>query len=629
MSITGVQIDPTKTVSLFVDEKEITVPYGTSLLKAIQDNGIHLPTLCHHDDLTAFGGCRLCIVEVEGQRALTASCAFPVTAPIKVKTTSPRIREARRHTIELLLSEHCGDCYSCKRNGNCELQKLAKEYAVDSYRFGHPTEKVCPVDMSSVAIVRDMDKCVQCGRCVRACDELQGIGIFKFTGRGDKKTVSTYLDKPMADVPCINCGQCITRCPTGALTERDVTDEIWAAIDDPTKHVVIQTAPSPRAAIGEEFGVPPGKAMTWELNTALRRCGFDKVFDTNFSADLTIMEEGTELILRLYKNLVANDTSMPLPQFTSCCPGWVKYMEHTHGHLLDHLSSAKSPQQMFGPVIKTWYAQMHNIPPENIVSVSLMPCTAKKFECNRPEMRDSGYKDVDFSITTRECARMIREAGMHLPDLPKSDFDDPFGTATGSGVIFGATGGVMEAALRTVLEFVTGLKVEDIFAHADIIPVRGFDGCRYAEVKVPEKLGPVPAMIAHLVPNWDWLKGQTLRVGMAHGIKNAQKVLDDVAAGGTFSKCHFIEVMACPGGCISGGGQPIPTNQTIREARAKAIYDEDTNYGETGRVRKSHENPAILKIYTEFLTEGPCGHKSHELLHTSYTERGKFIADKG
>lgn len=628
MSKTTVAIDDTKMVKVVIDDKELSVPYGTTLLDAARQNGIHVPTLCHHADLSAFGGCRLCIVEVEGQRALTASCAFPITSTVKVKTSSQRIRNARRHTIELLLSEHCGDCYSCKRNGNCELQSLAKEYAVDTYRFGHPTEKQCPIDASSAAIVRDMDKCVQCGRCVRACEELQGLGILKFAGRGDKKTVATYLNKPMAEVPCINCGQCVTRCPTGALTERDVTDEIWAAIDDPTKHVVIQTAPSPRAAIGEEFGLPAGQAMTWELNTALRRCGFDKVFDTNFTADLTIMEEGTELILRLYKNLVEKDTSMPLPQFTSCCPGWVKYMEHNNPHMVDHLSTAKSPQQMFGAVIKTWYAQLHNIDPENIVSVSLMPCTAKKFECNRPEMRDSGYKDVDFSITTRECARMIREAGMHLPSLPKSDFDDPFGTATGSGVIFGATGGVMEAALRTVIEFVTGLKVEDVFAHADIIPVRGFEGCRYAEIKVPEKLGPVPAAIAHLVPNWDWLKGQTLRVGIGHGIKNAQKILEDIAAGGTFSKCHFIEIMACPGGCISGGGQPIPTNEEIRKKRAEAIYKEDTEYGNTGRVRKSHENPAVLRIYKEFLTEGPCSHKSHDLLHTEYTQRGKFIANK-
>ncbi|MFA7061928.1 MAG: NADH-dependent [FeFe] hydrogenase, group A6 [Pedobacter sp.] len=623
----SVAIDETKMVTILIDDKEVSVPYGASLLQAARQNDIHVPTLCHHDDLSVFGGCRICIVEIDGQQALTASCAFPVTAPIKVKTNSHRIRNARRHTIDLLLSEHCGDCCSCKRNGNCELQKLAEEYAVDSYRFGHPIRKQCQIDESSAALVRDMDKCVQCGRCVRACEDIQGIGIFTFYGRGAGNTVSTYLDKPMGEVNCIGCGQCVTHCPTAALTERDETDEIWAAIEDPAKHVVIQTAPSPRAAIGEEFGLPAGTAMTWRLNTALRRCGFDKVFDTTFTADLTIMEEGTELILRLYKNLVQNDMSMPLPQFTSCCPGWVKYFEHSHPDMLDHLSTAKSPQQMFGSVIKTWYAQMHNINPENIVSVSLMPCIAKKFECNRPEMRDSGFKDVDYVITTRECASMICEAGIHLPSLPESDFDDPFGTATGSGVIFGATGGVMESALRTVLEFVTGVKIEDIFAHADIIPVRGFEGCRYAEIKVPEKPGPVPLMIAHLVPNWDWLKGQTLRVGIAHGIRNAQKILDDIAAGGTFSKCHFIEIMACPGGCISGGGQPIPINMEIRKARATAIYKEDTGYGETGRVRKSHENPAILRIYSEFLTEGPCGHKSHELLHTEYTPRGKFITN--
>ena len=627
MSGITMEVDETREVSLTIDGKDITVAYGTPLLKALRDNDIHVPTLCHHDDLSVFGGCRLCLVEIEGRRALTASCSFPVTEPIAVKTSSPRIRSARRHSVELLLSEHCGDCYSCKRNGNCELQDLAREFGVDTYRFGHPTEKVFATDFSSLALIHDADKCVQCGRCVRACEELQGIGIFSFAQRGGKKVVSTYLDKPMAEINCISCGQCVVRCPTGALTERDETDEIWAAIEDPTKHVVIQTAPSPRAAIGEEFGLPAGTAMTWQLNTALRRCGFDKVFDTNFTADLTIMEEGTELIQRLYKNLVENDASMPLPQFTSCCPGWVKYFEHAEPHQLAHLSSAKSPQQMFGPVIKTWYAERHGIDPEDIVSVSLMPCTAKKFECNRPEMRDSGIKDVDYVITTRECAKMIREAGMHLPSLPGSDFDDPFGTATGSGVIFGATGGVMESALRTVLEFVTGLKVEDIFEHADIVPVRGMDGCRYAEVAVPEKLGPVPALISHLVPNWDWLKGQTLRVGIAHGISNARKILDDIAAGGPFSQCHFIEVMACPGGCISGGGQPIPTNAEIRKARANAIYMEDAAYGEKGSVRKSHENPAVLRLYEEFLTEGPCGHRSHDLLHTEYTPRGSFVAD--
>ncbi|MFA5040399.1 MAG: NADH-dependent [FeFe] hydrogenase, group A6 [Bdellovibrionales bacterium] len=614
-----------KMVDIVIDGRKISVPSGTMLLDAARKNGFHIPTLCYHEDLSPAGACRLCIVEIEGQRALTASCAFPVTGPINVKTTSPRIREARRRTIEFLLSEHCGDCYACNRNGNCELQTLAEEHGIMSFPYGHPKEKKYPVDNSSFSIIRDLDKCVDCGRCVRACMELQDIGIFQAVGRGDKKMIGTFLNKSMAEAGCINCGQCINRCPTGALRERDATDDVWAAINDPTKHVVIQTAPAPRVAIGEEFGLEPGNAMTWELNTALRLCGFDKVFDTNFTADLTIIEEGTELIQRLYKNLVQKDTSLPLPQFTSCCPGWVKFFEHAYPEMLKHVSSAKSPQQMFGPLMKTFYAQIHNIDPANIVSVSLMPCSAKKFECERPEMRASGYKDVDYVITTREAAKMIRQAGLHLPSLPKSDFDDPFGTASGSGVIFGATGGVMEAALRSVLEFVTGLKVEDIFANADILPVRGMDGCRFVELKVPEKVGPVPALISHLVPDWNWLAGATLRVGVAHGIKNARKILDDVAAGGIFSTCHFIEVMACPGGCIGGGGQPIPTGAAIRQARANAIYKEDVDYGKGGRARKSHENPAVQRIYKDFLTEGPCGHKSHELLHTKYTPRGKYI----
>jgi iron-only hydrogenase group A len=624
MSESKTQTDA-KMVDIVIDGKKISVPSGTMLLDVARQNGFHIPTLCYHEDLSRAGECRLCIVEVEGQRAPVASCAFPVTGPINVKTTSERIREARRHSVELLLSEHCGDCYACNRNLNCELQDLAKEHGITSFPFGHPTEKSYALDVGA-SIVRDLDKCVDCGRCARTCDELQDIGVFASTGRGEGKLVGTFLNKPMAEVGCINCGQCINRCPTGALRERDATDDVWAAIKDPTKHVVIQTAPAPRVAIGEEFGLEPGNAMTWQMNTALRQCGFDKVFDTNFTADLTIIEEGTELILRLYKNLVEKDASMPLPQFTSCCPGWMKFYEHAYPNMLDHISSAKSPQQMFGALMKTFYAQLHDIDPANIVSVSLMPCSAKKFECGRPEMRDSGFRDVDYVLTTRECAKMIRESGINLPSLPRSDFDDPFGTATGSGVIFGATGGVMEAALRSVLEFVTGLKVEDIFANADIMPVRGMEGCRFVELKVPEKVGPVPALIAHLVPNWDWLAGATLRVGIAHGIKNARKILDDVAAGGVFSTCHFIEVMACPGGCIGGGGQPIPTSPAIRQARANAIYKEDVDYGKEGRARKSHENPAVLRIYKEFLTEGPCGPKSHELLHTTYTPRGKYTS---
>jgi NADH-quinone oxidoreductase subunit G/[NiFe] hydrogenase diaphorase moiety small subunit len=613
-----------KMIDIVIDDKKISVPSGTTLLQAATDNGIYIPTLCYHSDLTPAGNCRLCIVEIEGQRVPMASCAYPVTTPIKVKTTSERIRNARRNAVELLLSEHCGDCYACARNLNCELQTAAKACGITSFRFGHPKDKKFKIDSSSYSIIRDMDKCIKCTRCVRTCKDLQDTGVFDVVERGSKRTIATYLDKPMAEVCCINCGQCIDRCPTGALVERDATEDIWAAIQDPTKHVVIQTAPSPRGAIGEEFGLPAGNPMTWQLNTALRRCGFDKVFDTNFTADLTILEEGTELILRLYKNLVEKNTDMPLPQFTSCCPGWVKSFEHTHPNMLAHLSSAKSPQQMFGAIIKTYYAEHNKIDPASIVSVSLMPCTAKKFECNRPEMRDSGMKDVDYVITARECAKMVKQAGLDLPNLPKSEFDDPFGTATGSGVIFGATGGVMEAALRSVIEFVTGLKVEQVFSHADILPVRGMEGCRIAEIKIPEKVGPVPGLIAHLVPNWDWLSGATLRVGIANGIINANRILKDIAAGGPFSTCHFIEIMACPGGCIGGGGMPVPTSLAIRQARAAAIYKEDSSYG----IRKSHENPAVLKIYKEFLTEGPCGHKSHELLHTTYTPRGKYIVNK-
>ena len=468
--------------------------------------------------------------------------------------------------------------------------------------------------------MRDMNKCIRCRRCVRTCIDLQEVGVLEAINRSDQTVIATFADKPLGDVVCINCGQCVNRCPTGALYAKDETDEVWKAIDDPDTHVVIQTAPAPRAAMGEAFGLEPGTPVTFEMNTALRRIGFNKVFDTNFTADLTIIEEGTELILRLYKALVEKDASVALPQFTSCSPGWVKFLEHFYPEYLPNASTAKSPQQMFGALIKTYYADKLGVDPAKIVSVALMPCSAKKFECNRPEMHDSGFKDVDYGLTTRELAKMFKEAGLELPKLPKCDFDDPFGTATGSGVIFGATGGVMEAALRTVLEMITGEKIESIYDHGDIVPVRGFDGVKYAEITVP-KVGPVPEIVAHLVPNWEWANGVTLKVAVAHGTANAKKVMDDIKAGGKFSQCHFIEFMACPGGCLGGGGQPIPTTAEIRAARAKAIYSEDSAYS----VRKSHENPAVLRTYAEFLTEGPCGHTSHKLLHTEYTDRGKWI----
>ncbi len=607
-------------VSLTIDGVDVKVPMGTTILEAAKKVGIRIPTLCAHPDLCVAGVCRVCVVEVEGQRVLQAACAYPVNSPLKVHTHTRKVRQARRHVIDLLLSKHYGECYACGRNNNCELQSLAKEYGVDYFRFGHPEEPAHEIDLSSHSVIRDMNKCVLCRRCVRTCIDLQEVGVLEAVGRGDQTRIGTFLDKPLADVICINCGQCVNRCPTGALRANDPTDEVWAAIDDPTKHVVMQTAPAPRAAIGECFGLPPGRALTFEMNTALRLAGFDKAFDTNFTADLTIIEEGTELILRLYKALVTGDKSVALPQFTSCSPGWVKYLEHFYPEYIPNVSTAKSPQQMFGAVIKTYYAKLNNLDPKDIVTVALMPCSAKKFECNRPEMADSGFKDVDYGLTTRELAKMFSEAGIDLPNLPKSDFDDPFGTATGSGVIFGATGGVMEAALRTVIEIVTGLKVESIFEHADIVPLRGFDGVRYVELKVPQ-VGPVPAMFKPLVPNWKWLEGATLKVAVAHGTANAKKVMEDIKAGGKLSECHFIEFMGCPGGCLGGGGQPIPTTPEIRAARAKAIYDEDKAYA----VRKSHENPAVLKLYQEFLTEGPCGHLSHKLLHTHYTPRGKYI----
>ncbi len=614
-----------ETVSVTIDGREVDVAAGTSILDAARQCGLSIPTLCNHPDLPPAGVCRVCVVEVSGQRNLQPSCAFPITAPLEIRTHSSRVAQARRDVIGLMVSEHYGECRTCPRNGNCELQDLAAEYGVDYLRFGERTESGCNLDAFGPSVVRNMDKCIQCLRCVRTCNELQAIGVLGVVGRGDSTAISTFLGLPLSDVSCINCGQCINHCPTGALTAVDNTDEVRAAIEDPTKHVVIQTAPAPRAAIGEEFGQEPGTPMTWQLNTGLKEIGFDKVFDTNFSADLTIIEEGTELLLRLYKNLVLGDATQPVPQFSSCSPGWVKYIEHKYPEYLPNVSTCKSPQQMFGALIKTWYANANDVDPADVVSVSLMPCSAKKFEASRPELTDSGYPDVDYALTTREMGKMLREQGINLPDLPESDFDDPFGTASGSGVIFGATGGVMEAALRTVIEFVTGLKVEDLFTHADITPVRGFAGAKYAEITIPDTVGPVPEILAHLVPNWDWLRGVTLKVAVVHGTSNAYRVMEDIKAGGKFSECHFIEFMACPGGCIGGGGQPIPTSAAIRAARAKAIYAEDAHYGETGRARKSHENPAVLRLYGEFLTDGPCGHTSHHLLHTEYTARGTFI----
>jgi NADH-quinone oxidoreductase subunit G/[NiFe] hydrogenase diaphorase moiety small subunit len=592
-------------INVTVDGKRITVQLGETILEALRRHNIKIPTLCYHEDLCISGSCRLCMVEFEDTGAIQTACTYPVTQSIKIKTTSPRIRQARRDILSLILRDHHAECTTCPRNGTCELQALAKEYGVADYPFGRGEKKRARV-YDGGPIIRDMDKCIQCFRCVRTCQELQSVGALGKLGRGDDVHVSTFMDHAMLDALCVGCGQCINRCPVGALTERDDVALVWEAIDDPRKHVVIQTAPAPRAAIGECFDQPPGKCYTKELNTALKRIGFDKVFDTNFTADLTIMEEGTELLLRLKKALV-DKQPVSLPQITSCSPGWIKFVEQVKPDLLDHISSCKSPQQMFGAIIKTHYADMNHIDPSDIVTVSLMPCTAKKFECERPEMGDSGYKDVDIVLTTREMARMIKQAGIDLPNLEGSEFDEPLGLGSGAGQIFGATGGVMEAAIRTAYEIVTGEEVP--FEQLRIEPVRGMEGIRQAELPITKA-----------VADWKFLEGATLKVMVAHGLSNARLVLEKLAAG-ALKDVHFIEIMACPGGCLGGGGQPIPTTPDIRKARARAIYEED----EGMPLRKSHDNPIVQRLYKEFLSDGPCGHKSHKLLHTHYLPRGSRI----
>ena len=597
-------------ITVKIDDIEVRVPIGTTILEAAKKVNIKIPTLCQHDDLCLAGVCRVCVVDVEGERTLQASCSYPIFNSINVKTYSSRVRRARQNIIHLLLKNHYGECYSCARNNNCELQSLAKDYGITTYKFGHLESPRYKKDESSYSVIRDMNKCVLCRRCVRTCIDLQEVGVLEAINRGAKTKIETYLDKSLNDVVCINCGQCINRCPTGALKAKDPAQDVWDAIDDLTKHVIIQTAPSPRAAIGEEFGLPAGTSVTKKLNTAIKRIGFNKVFDTNFTADLTIMEESTELLLRLKKALVDKNKDIKLPQITSCSPGWVKYIEHFYPDKLDHVSTCKSPQQMFGTIVKTWYAKRNNIGPKDIVSVSLMPCSAKKFECERPEMKDSGFKDVDYALTTRELASMIKECGIDLPNLPDSDFDDPLGIGSGAGLVFATTGGVMEAAIRTAYEIVTGEEVP--FKNLRITPVRGTEGIRVAELPIKKA-----------VRQWKFLQGATLKVMVGHGTANAKKIMDMLCKG-ELNDYHFIEIMACPGGCLGGGGQPIPTSPAIRAARAKAIYAEDEGLP----VRKSHDNPIIKQIYKEFLTDGPCGHLSHKLLHTSYIPRGKWIGKK-
>ena len=595
-----------KNINLKIDGITVSVPEGTTILEAARQLNIQIPTLCYHEDLCIAGNCRVCVVELKGARTLPASCAMPAAEGMDVLTNTLKVRTARKHIIELLLSEHNAQCTTCYKNGKCELQNLASEYKISNGEtfIDLVPSKNYQIDAYSPSIIKDDSKCIRCQRCVRTCEELQHVSALGVAYKGDKMKISTFFENPMFEVVCTNCGQCVNRCPTGALIERNYIDQVWDAIYDENTHVVVQTAPAVRVALGEDLGVDTGEIVTGKMVTALKRLGFNSVLDTDFTADLTIIEEGNELLTRLKRALVDKDPNVRLPMATSCSPGWIKFIEHTYPEYLDNLSTCKSPQQMFGALAKTYYAQKRNIDPAKIVSVSIMPCTAKKFEADRPEMRSSGFKDVDFVLTTRELAVMIKQAGLDFAKLPESDYDSIMGQSTGAAVIFGATGGVMEAALRTAYEVVTGREVP--FDGLNITAVRGMDGVREAAITINgTKL------------EWNFLEGVTLKTVVAHGLVNAKKVMDSVRDGK--ADYHFIEIMACPGGCLGGGGQPVPTNKEIREKRAKAIYQEDAGK----QIRKSHENPEVVGIYAEFLKE-PLGHKSHELLHTHYKARQRY-----
>jgi len=591
-----------KKVKITINGQPVEIDKGTSILDAAKQIGVIIPTLCYHKDLCVAGNCRVCVVEIAGQKRLAPACATPCEEGMDVLTNTHKVRNSRKHIIELLLSEHNADCTSCYKNGNCELQLLASEYKIMNQDFIHlvPFHNYT-IDDYSPSIIKDDSKCIRCQRCVRTCAELQSVNALTMAHKGEYAQVTTFFEKSMNDVICTNCGQCVNHCPTGALVEKNYIEEVWAAISDKSKYVVIQTAPAVRVGLGEELGFGPGARVTGKMVAALKRLGFDAVMDTDFTADLTIMEEGSELLSRLKKALKENDRTVKFPMATSCSPGWIKFIEHLYPEFLDHLSTCKSPQQMFRALVKTYYAKARKLDPERIVSVSVMPCTAKKFEAARPEMHSSGYRDVDYVLTTRELAIMIKQAGIDFTRLEEAHFDRLMGESTGAAVIFGSTGGVMEAALRTAYELVTGREVP--FDNLNITPVRGAEGIREARIKIekPKK-------------EWAFLDGVELKCAVAHGLVNAKYIMDKVKAGK--ADYHFIEFMACPGGCLGGGGQPIPTNPEIRQRRAVAIYAED----EGMPLRKSHENPEIIKIYNDFLGH-PLSEVSHHLLHTKYTSR--------
>ena len=574
-------------ITIKINGMDVTAPAGSTILEAARLAHIEIPTLCYLKEINEIGACRMCVVEEKGAKTLVTACVYPINEGMEVWTNTPKVVESRKKTLQLLLSNHRKECLSCVRSGNCELQQLCRDLGVtDEHKYdGEMLES--EIDTSAAHMIRDNSKCILCRRCVAVCEKVQGIGVIGANERGFKTYIGSAFDMGLGETSCVSCGQCIAVCPTGALREKDYIDEVLEAVADPEKYVCVQTAPAVRAALGEEFGYPMGTDVEGKMAAALRRIGFDKVFDTNFSADLTIMEEAHEFLDRVQNGGV-------LPMITSCSPGWIKYCEHYFPDMTENLSSCKSPQQMFGAVLKTYYAEKMGMDPKKIVSVSIMPCTAKKFEIGRPDQSAAGVPDVDYAMTTRELARMIKRLGIRFNELPDEGFDDPLGESTGAAVIFGATGGVMEAALRTAVETLTGEELPN----PDFVDVRGTKGIKEASYNVA---------------------GMDVKVAVASGLGNARELLEKVKSGE--ADYHFIEIMGCPGGCVNGGGQPqvsgtVRNTVDVQGIRAKVLYDNDA----AKAIRKSHENPSIKKVYEEYFGE-PGSHKAHEVLHTTYVKR--------